>query len=64
MLSFHTFVIFERDFTARQLYTCFISTVQAYIASVLKPFLLLREIADMSYNQNNSTVFTNAMPCT
>ena len=62
MLS-HTFVIIERDFPARQLDTCFVSKVQAYIALILMPFLFLREIADLSYNQNNSTVFTYAMPC-
>ena len=57
MLSSHTFFTIEKDFTARQLYTCFVSTMQAYIASILMPFLFLREIADLSYNQNNSTVF-------
>lgn len=63
MLFSHMFVIIERDFTATQLCTCFVSTVQAYIASILMPFLFLRETADLSYNQNNSTVFTYAMPC-
>lgn len=55
MQSSNMFVIIERHFTARQLYTCFVSTVQAYIASILMAFLFLRETADLSYNQNNST---------
>jgi hypothetical protein len=57
------FVIIERDFPARHLYTCFVSTLQANIALILMPFLFLREFADFIYNQNNSAVFTYAMPC-
>jgi len=30
--------------------------MQAYNGSILMPFLFLREIADLSYNQNNSSV--------
>jgi hypothetical protein len=57
------FLIIERDFPVRHKYTCFVSTLQAYNALILMPFLIIREIADLSYNQNKSAVFTYAMPC-